>query len=76
MLENVNVKTWAVPILFYANKWDLPLAMSDVEVCRELDLDKITDWDWHIESSNALTGEGVEDGIAWLSDHLLKDKKK
>ena len=39
MLSHINIKSRAVPILFFANKWDLPHAMSDVEVCWELELD-------------------------------------
>ena len=63
MLNHVNIKSRAVPILFFANKRDLPHSLTDVEVCWELELDQITDRDWHIESSNALTGEGVEEGL-------------
>lgn len=47
-----------------------------------LGLEKIKDKPWHISSSNALSGEGLHDGIQWLvqqiRDMLLnsKDNKK
>jgi len=62
----------SVPVLFFANKMDRPLAKQPVECVQVLELDKITDKPWHIAASNALTGEGVEDGISWLSDQMLR----
>lgn len=35
-----------------------------------LELDKITDKAWHIAPSNALSGEGLEEGIAWLGSQM------
>lgn len=31
-----------------------------------LGLEKLKDKPWHISSSNALSGEGLQDGIQWL----------
>lgn len=47
-----------------------------------LGMEKIKDKPWHISSSNALSGEGLHDGIQWLvqqiRDMLLnsRDNKK
>ena len=59
-----------VPILFFANKKDLPRARTQAEISEALDLTSITDRPWHIVTSNGLTGEGLEEGIDWLSQNL------
>lgn len=35
-----------------------------------LELDKIENKPWHISSSNALTGEGLQDGVSWLVQQI------
>lgn len=35
-----------------------------------LGLEKIDDKPWHISSSNALTGEGLQDGVTWLVQQI------
>jgi len=64
-----------VPILFFANKMDRPDALSAVDCVQSLELDKITDKAWHIASSNALTGEGLEEGIQWLAAQMNRRRK-
>lgn len=58
------------PIVFFANKMDIPGAMTADECIEELQLDRIRDKPWHIASSNALTGHGINEGIEWLCEHL------
>lgn len=55
------------PVLVYANKMDLPSALEASEVSALLGLTRLADRAWHIQPSSALTGEGVEEGLAWLS---------
>jgi len=50
---------------------DLPNALSPVDCMGHMSLEDISSKPWHITSSNALSGDGVEDGIAWLGDQLL-----
>ena len=38
----------------------------------DLELDKITDKPWHIAQSNALSGEGIEEGINWLGAQMAR----
>lgn len=33
-------------------------------------LDKIMDKPWHISASNALTGEGLQEGVEWLTQQI------
>jgi ADP-ribosylation factor-like protein 6 len=59
-----------VPIVFFANKMDRPQALSAIECVQNIELDKIHDKPWHIAQSNALTGEGLEEGINWLAQQM------
>ena len=59
-----------VPVLFFANKTDLPQAMTADAVSQQLELHKMTQRPWTIVASNALTGAGLDDGIKWLSGKL------
>ena len=60
------------PMLFFANKMDLPGALEPSEVSMQLGLPALTERPWQIAASNALTGEGVDAGIAWLVQALNK----
>ncbi|XP_071478115.1 ADP-ribosylation factor-like protein 6 [Diadema antillarum] len=70
LLEHAAVQSRRIPILFFANKMDLRDALTSVKCIRLLELDKIKDKPWHICASNALTGEGLHEGIQWLSEQL------
>ncbi len=61
----------SVPMLFFANKMDLPGAQDPSEVSMQLGLTQLTR-PWQIAASNALTGEGVNAGIDWLVQVLNK----
>lgn len=45
----IAIKSREVPMLFFANKMDLAMAMTEQEVANSLKLDQITDRPWHIE---------------------------
>uniref|UniRef100_A0A7S2V202 ADP-ribosylation factor-like protein 6 n=1 Tax=Fibrocapsa japonica TaxID=94617 RepID=A0A7S2V202_9STRA len=70
MMAHEDVSSTNIPILFFANKMDLPGAMTPLDCMQELELENVGDKPWHITASNALTGEGVDEGITWLADHL------
>lgn len=61
-----------VPILFCANKKDLPTAMNPAEIAQALHLEELRDRPWQIVPSNALTGEGLEAGTDWLAEKIVK----
>jgi len=65
-----------VPIVFFANKMDLPAALTPVECVKDLQLDHVTKHAWHIAASNALTGEGIDEGITWLGDQMARGQKR
>jgi len=70
LLIHPDIISRNIPILFFANKMDIRDALSDVGVSYALGLDSITNKSWHICSSNALSGDGVADGIEWLSSAI------
>lgn len=72
LLEHKDVANVTFPILFCANKMDCATALSPVDLCAQLELTKIAGKPWHISATNALNGDGVSDGIDWLSDQLTK----
>ena len=70
LLQHASVRRDSCPVLLFANKMDLPDALSPVECMQILELDSIREHPWHIASSNAVSGEGVDEGIAWLGDQM------
>ena len=61
-----------VPLLFYANKMDVPTALIPSEISIALRLEDIKDRPINIIASNALTGEGLESGIQWLAERITR----
>ena len=67
-----NDDTRNTAILIFANKQDLPRAATCSQVTDELDLRKLKDRPWYIQSTCAKTGEGLVEGLTWLSDTLRR----
>ena len=67
---STDIAKKACPILFFANKSDLPKALTPAQISEALELNKLTDRPWNIVASNALNGTGLEPGVKWLSTHL------
>mmetsp|Transcript_14377 Transcript_14377/g.21524 ORF Transcript_14377/g.21524 Transcript_14377/m.21524 type:complete len:179 (-) Transcript_14377:59-595(-) len=57
-------------LLVFANKQDLPNAMSVSEVTDKLGLHSISDRKWYIQSTCATSGDGLYEGLDWLSTAL------
>ncbi|KAG1698614.1 hypothetical protein DVH05_014572 [Phytophthora capsici] len=76
LVEHKELSSKKVPILFFANKMDLPNALTPVECMQHLELDNLGSKSWHITASNAVTGRGVEEGIEWLADQFAKGKSR
>lgn len=74
LLRHQTVKSKKIPILFFANKMDLRESLSSVKVSGLLKLETIKDKPWHICASNALTGEGLHEGVEWLTDQLQQQR--
>jgi len=61
-------------LLVFANKQDLPNAMKVQEVTERLGLNKIRNRTWYIQGTSAPTGDGLYEGLDWLSSALTKKK--
>lgn len=57
-------------LLVFANKQDLPNAMSVPEITDKLMLYSIRHRHWYIQSACATAGDGLFEGLDWLSTTL------
>jgi|TARA_B110000008_G_C16806725_1_gene499004 ADP-ribosylation factor protein 1 len=70
MLQEDELKDSVV--LVFANKQDLPNAMSAPEVTEMLGLHNLRMRKWFIQAACATTGDGLYEGLEWLKDTLNK----
>ncbi|XP_062311933.1 ADP-ribosylation factor-like protein 6 isoform X2 [Osmerus eperlanus] len=70
LLSHQDIRSRRMPVLFFANKMDLRDALSSVKVSQLLCLENIKDKPWHICASDAVKGEGIQEGVDWLQDHI------
>jgi ADP-ribosylation factor 1/2 len=61
-----------VPILFLANKQDLPNAMTITEMTEKLKLRSMRSRDWFIQSACGVSGDGIYEGLDWLAGRVNK----
>jgi len=61
-------------LLVFANKQDLPMAMPAAEVTERLGLHSLKNRQWFIQSACATTGDGLYEGLDWLSRTLSASK--
>jgi len=61
-------------LLVLANKQDLPNAMTAAEIMEKLELQKLRHRKWFIQSTIAPTGDGLYEGLDWLSRSLSSHK--
>ena len=57
-----------LPLVIFANKQDLNMALSAEEILEQLGLDEIMDRKWTIIASSALTKHGLSTGLKWIID--------
>ncbi|XP_076943607.1 ADP-ribosylation factor 1-like, partial [Bidens hawaiensis] len=68
ILEEEELK--GAVVLIFANKQDLPGALDDAAVTESLELHKIKNRQWSIFKTSAIKGEGLFEGLDWLSNTL------
>ena len=61
-------------LLVFANKQDLPNAMNAAEITDKLGLHSLRQRNWYIQSTCATTGDGLYEGLDWMSNSLAKGK--
>ncbi|QSS58870.1 ADP-ribosylation factor [Histoplasma capsulatum] len=63
-------------LLVFANKQDIPGAMTPQEVTDKLQLTQLKDKVWFVVPSCATTGEGLFEGLGWLSNNVKSQPQK
>jgi len=59
-------------LLVFANKQDLPSACSVAEVADALGLQSMRNRQWHTQATCATSGDGLYEGLDWLSAEMAK----
>lgn len=59
-------------VLVFANKQDLPNAMNAAELTDKMNLHSLRNRHWYIQATCATTGDGLYEGLDWLSNELRK----
>lgn len=76
VLQHPDIKGRPLPILLLANKMDLRDTLSVVACSKALELDKVRDRTFHICATNALSGEGLQEAVEWLTEQIKQAKSK
>jgi small GTP-binding protein len=63
-------------LLVYANKQDVPGALSTRAIAETLGLHKVRDRMWYIQATCGTSGEGLYAGLNWLTDAVNQQRKK
>merc|ERR1711941_100661 len=75
LMKMLNEDEMRDAVLFvFANKQDLPNAMPAAEVSEKLGLQSLGKRQWFIQSARATTGDGLYEGLDWLSRTLASKK--
>ena len=61
-------------LLVFANKQDLPNAMNAADITDKLGLHSLRQRNWYIQATCATSGEGLYEGLDWLSGQLAKKR--
>mmetsp|Transcript_21973 Transcript_21973/g.77054 ORF Transcript_21973/g.77054 Transcript_21973/m.77054 type:complete len:182 (-) Transcript_21973:643-1188(-) len=61
-------------LLVFANKQDMPHAMTPAQVADRLKLHDLRGRDWFIQAASATRGDGIHEGLDWLATALNKKK--
>ncbi|XP_005906011.2 ADP-ribosylation factor 2 [Bos mutus] len=57
-------------LLVFVNKQDLPNAMNAAEITDKLGLHSLRQRNWYIQATCATSGDGLYEGLDWLSNQL------
>lgn len=70
LLSHEEIKKTRAPVLLFANKMDVAGSLTPEECIDEMELHALRDKPWHITSSNAVSGAGVDEGVEWLCNQI------
>jgi len=74
-VSEASARTFPNRFLVFANNQDFLNAMTAAEVTEKLGLHNLRHRQWFIQSACATTGDGLYEGLDWLS-RTLSGKKK
>jgi ADP-ribosylation factor-like protein 5B len=57
-------------LLVLANKQDVKGCMTAAEISQQLQLTELKTHSWNIQSCCALTGEGLSEGLEWMTQQV------
>jgi len=66
-----NDEMRSVPILIYANKQDMPNALSASRVAESMRIYNLKN-DTYVQPASAITGDGLYEGLDWLTTTMQK----
>ncbi|XP_033232810.1 ADP-ribosylation factor-like protein 3 isoform X1 [Drosophila pseudoobscura] len=61
-----------VPLLVFANKQDMPDAMTASEVAERMNLVQLQGRTWEIKACTAVNGTGLKEGMDWVCQNMKK----
>ena len=61
-------------LLVFANKQDLPNAMSSSDITEKLDLHAMKQRAWYIQPTCATNGDGLYEGLDWIANQMKNFK--
>lgn len=64
-----------VPVMVFANKQDLPRALSVTELTNRMNLTEMKNRKWKVQGASMTTGDGIYEGMDWLSQEVGKKAK-
>ena len=64
------------PLLVLANKQDMPNVANCSEITEAFDLRKVSNRDWYVQSTSAVSGEGLYEGLQWLAEKVKTRKRR
>lgn len=77
MIENTELQENNPPFLLFANKKDIHGAKTPHEINEALELNTLMKNNaYHFFASDALHGSGLNEGIAWLEQEILRIKSR
>ena len=60
----------SIRLLVLANKQDVKGCMTAAEISQQLQLTELKKHTWNIQSCCALTGEGLSEGLEWMTQQV------
>lgn len=73
---DANIKSTLKAILVFANKMDLPNAKNVQQIIEALHIQEIRHISWHVQATNAVSGEGLYEGLDKLKTMLTDHNKR